>query len=216
MPKSHPVATTKDETLKAYRGKRDFRGTPEPRGGKKPKDGPHFVVQKHAARQVHYDFRLEVEGVLKSWAVPKGPSMNPAEKRLAVPVEDHPLEYAKFEGVIPEGNYGAGTVIVWDAGSFRNLNQKDGESVPMEQALRDGHADFWLEGKKLRGGFALIQTRPRVTRRREWWLLVKKNDSEADAKRNPVRDEPTSVISGLTMEELREKETKRHIENFLR
>jgi DNA ligase D-like protein (predicted 3'-phosphoesterase) len=118
---------------------------------------PTFVIQKHAASTLHYDFRLEVAGTLKSWAVPKGPSTDPREKRLAVPVEDHPLGWGDFEGVISEGHYGAGAVIVWDRGTYRNETVKDGEPVPMERALEEGHATFWLEGEKLRGGYALTR-----------------------------------------------------------
>src|ERR1700704_5126901 len=114
-----------------------------------------FVIQKHDASSLHYDFRLEVGGVLKSWAVPKGPSLDPREKRLAVEVEDHPLDYADFEGVIGEGNYGAGAVIVWDAGTYRNLDEKRS----MAEALEAGHAKFWLEGQKLKGGWTLQRIR---------------------------------------------------------
>jgi DNA ligase D-like protein (predicted 3'-phosphoesterase) len=153
---------------------------------------------------MHFDFRLEVDGVLKSWAVPKGPSLNPRDKRLAMPTEDHPMAYAKFEGMIPEGEYGAGPVIVWDAGAYRNLNQKDGRDVPMGQALENGHAKFWLEGKKLNGGFALTRT-PVGGGGREKWLLVKLKDEAADARRKPVSSQPESVISGLTIEEMRER-----------
>src|SRR5207244_701821 len=112
---------------------------------------PIFVVQKHAARNLHYDFRLEVDGVLKSWAVPKGPSTDPREKRLAMAVEDHELEHARFEGVIGKGLYGAGAVIVWDTGPYRNVTERDGREIPIDEALEAGHAVVELDGKKLRG-----------------------------------------------------------------
>jgi DNA ligase D-like protein (predicted 3'-phosphoesterase) len=153
---------------------------------------PIFVVHKHAARTLHYDFRLEVDGVLKSWAVPKGPSTDPREKRLAVAVEDHALDYADFEGTIGESNYGAGAVIVWDTGPYRNRTQRDGEEVPI--------AVVELEGRKLRGRYAL--TRTGEQRGREQWLLVKVRDDAADARRNPVSTEPKSVLTGRTIEDV--------------
>lgn len=156
-----------------------------------------FVVQKHAARSLHYDFRLEVGGVLKSWAVPKGPSTDPRDKRLAMAVEDHPLAYGDFEGVIPQGQYGAGAVIVWDRGTYRPLTD-----VPMEQALDDGHAVVWLEGEKLQGGYALTRI---AGGDRERWLLVKRRDEAADARREPLSTQPESVVSGRTIEELQQR-----------
>jgi DNA ligase D-like protein (predicted 3'-phosphoesterase) len=158
-----------------------------------------FVVQKHQARSLHYDFRLEVDGTLKSWAVPKGPSTDPRDKRLAMRVEDHSIDYGDFEGLIPEGSYGAGAVIVWDTGSYRNLTRKGGDDVPMGKALEDGHAVVWLEGHKLKGGYALTRT---AAGRKERWLLVKTRDEEADARRNPVSSRPESVLSGKTVEEV--------------
>jgi DNA ligase D-like protein (predicted 3'-phosphoesterase) len=159
-----------------------------------------FVIQKHDARNLHYDFRIEAGGVLKSWAVPKGPSTDPRDKRLAMPTEDHPLDYGDFEGVIPKGHYGAGPVIVWDTGSYRNITEKDGEEVPIERALENGHAVIWLEGQKLRGGYALN----RIGRGEdERWLLVKKRDEESDARRNPVSTQPNSVLSGKSIEQVR-------------
>jgi DNA ligase D-like protein (predicted 3'-phosphoesterase) len=160
---------------------------------------PRFVVQKHAASTLHYDFRLEVGGVLKSWAVPKGPSTDPRDKRLAMAVEDHSVDYADFEGTIGEGSYGAGAVIVWDTGPYRNATRRDGEEVPLEQALADGHAVVELEGSKLRGGFALTRT---GGGRRERWLLVKTRDEHADARRRPVSTQPESVLSGRTVEQV--------------
>ena len=158
---------------------------------------PRFVIQKHAASSLHYDFRLEAGGTLKSWAVPKGPSTDPRDKRLAMPVEDHALEYGDFEGVIGEG-YGAGAVIVWDTGRYRNLGD-----VPIEEALGQGHATFWLEGQKLKGAWSLRRI---AEGRDERWLLVKKRDEEADARRNPVSTQPESVVSGRTIEQVREQE----------
>jgi DNA ligase D-like protein (predicted 3'-phosphoesterase) len=160
---------------------------------------PMFVVQKHQARSLHYDFRLEVDGALASWAVPKGPSTDPREKRLAMRVEDHSLDYGDFEGVIPEGSYGAGAVIVWDTGSYRNLTRRDGAEVPMAEALENGHAVVCLEGRKLRGGYALTRTGGGG---KERWLLVKTRDEQADARRNPVSTQPESVLSGKTIEEM--------------
>jgi DNA ligase D-like protein (predicted 3'-phosphoesterase) len=185
--------------LTDYRRKRNFRRTPEPAGGRRRRGRPRFVVQQHDATRLHYDFRLEAGGVLKSWAIPKGPSLNPKDKRLAVQTEDHPLDYADFEGVIPEGEYGAGAVIVWDRGTYRNLTELDGQEVPTEQAIEAGHVKFWLEGEKLRGGFALTRV---GGGRRPWWLLVKMVDGAADPHLDPVREEPRSVISGRTIEEL--------------
>src|SRR5438094_8564096 len=142
-------------SLEKYAEKRDFTKTAEPKAGKsKDKSSLTFVIQKHDASRLHYDFRLEVDGVLKSWAVPKGPSTDPRDKRLAVPTEDHPLSYRDFEGVIPQGEYGGGTVIVWDAGTYRPLTDE-----PFGEALRRGHAAFWLDGHKLRGGYALERFR---------------------------------------------------------
>jgi DNA ligase D-like protein (predicted 3'-phosphoesterase) len=188
------------ESLKDYQGKRHFNRTPEPAGGQETASRkPVFVIQKHAAKHLHYDFRLEVDGVLKSWAIPKGPSTDPKDKRLAVPTEDHPLEYAGFEGVIPAGEYGAGTVLVWDTGTYRNLTEKNGEAIDLGQAVAHGHVKVWLEGAKLKGGYALSRFK---TGRDEAWLLVKMDDAEADPHRNPVADEPQSVITGRTIEQI--------------
>jgi DNA ligase D-like protein (predicted 3'-phosphoesterase) len=190
------------DTLDSYREKRNFAVTSEPSGEENAVNLPSgegvFVVQKHDASRLHYDLRLEVEGVLKSWAVPKGPSRNPKDKRLAVETEDHPLDYANFEGVIPEGQYGSGAVLVWDKGSYRNMTERDGKAVPMADALKDGHAAIWLEGKKLQGGYAL-------TRTRMGWILVKMKDSKVESSHDVLEKEPRSVKSGLTIEELWEK-----------
>jgi len=190
--------------LEEYRRKRDFRRTPEPRGKtrQRPDNGLVFVVQKHAASRLHYDLRLEVDGVLKSWAIPKGPSMNTRDKRLAVPTEDHPLEYRNFEGIIPEGEYGAGRVIVWDAGTFRNITKRDGQPVPLDQAIENGQLAIWMEGEKLNCGFAMTRIRDG---KKPVWLLVKKRDEYANAS-DPVNEQPASVLSGRTIEELDAKQ----------
>jgi DNA ligase D-like protein (predicted 3'-phosphoesterase) len=190
------------KTLRDYQEKRDFRRTPEPSpGGRKVSAEPIFVIQKHDASRLHYDFRLEVDGVLKSWAVPKGPSTDPQEKRLAIPTEDHPLEYAGFEGVIPKGSYGAGTVLVWDTGTYRNITEKNGVAIDLPEALAHGHLKVWLEGQKLKGGYALTRFK---TGKDEAWLLVKADDQEADASADLLRTRPESVLSGRTLEQIAE------------
>lgn len=189
-------------STKDYRKKRDFSRTTEPRGASdetRSRDEPIFVIQKHDASSLHYDFRIEVEGVLKSWAVPKGPSTDPTDKRLAVPTEDHPVEYADFEGVIPEGEYGAGTVMVWDRGPFRNITEKDGERQELSEALERGHALVELDGKKIKGGYALQRIGSGDETR---WLLIKMDDEHADARRNPVSTEPNSAISNRSLDEI--------------
>lgn len=180
---------TQSDALRAYREKRSLDRTPEPGGGVSPVSGSLFVVHKHAATRTHYDLRLEMEGVLKSWAVPKGPSRDPAEKRLAVHVEDHPVEYGDFEGVIPEGNYGAGAVIVWDRGQW----------VPIEdpvQGLEKGKLLFELKGYKLRGRWTLVK----IKKSEKDWLLIKERDGWVKAGEDDFAQE--SVLSGLTVEEL--------------
>jgi DNA ligase D-like protein (predicted 3'-phosphoesterase) len=190
-------------SLDEYLKKRDFRGSPEPAGdGDTGADDPVFVIQKHDASTLHYDFRLEVDGVLKSWAVPKGPSTDPREKRLAQPTEDHPLDYATFEGVIPEGHYGAGTVLVWDLGPYHNLRAEEDEPVSMPEALDEGKVEVWLEGQKLQGGYALV----RIDDADDRWLLIKMDD-EADARRNPTSTEPKSVLTDRTLEEIAAQDT---------
>jgi bifunctional non-homologous end joining protein LigD len=183
--------------LEEYRRKRDFRRTPEPSGAprRKPAAGPRFVVQQHAARRLHYDFRLELDGVLKSWAIPKGPSLDPGEKRLAVEVEDHPLDYGDFEGVIPKGEYGGGTVLLWDRGSWTPA-----EPDPAA-ALRDGKLKFALDGEKLHGGWMLVRLPKKPRDRHENWLLIKERDAAAqpDSGDAAVVDNPLSVASGRSL-----------------
>jgi len=187
----------KQDPLTTYREKRDFRVSPEPTAGgarRKRAGAPTFVVQKHAARSLHYDFRLEVDGVLASWAVPKGPSTDPADKRLAAPTEDHPLDYGGFEGVIPEG-YGAGAVIVWDRGTYRNLREQEG--ISMAESLAEGKVEVWLDGEKLRGGYVLVEMKGRGG-----WLLIKQDDAEARAGREIVDEQPASVLTGRSIDEV--------------
>jgi DNA ligase D-like protein (predicted 3'-phosphoesterase) len=187
-------------SLSEYRRKRQSGRSPEPRGrqrrrraGKKPR----FVIQHHLASSDHYDFRLEIDGVLVSWAIPKGPSTNPKDRRMARRTEDHPVEYAEFEGVIPDGEYGAGSVIVWDCGTYANRTEHE-----MTTCLGRGHLSFRLDGEKLHGGYALTRIREG---KNETWLLLKRRDDEAsdDSDRgNPVRTQPESVLSGRTLDEL--------------
>ena len=172
--------------LEEYRAKRDFSRTAEPAPpvAVAVGSGPlTFVVQKHAARRLHYDFRLEVDGVLKSWAVPKGPSLDPSAKRLAMEVEDHPVEYGGFEGVIPESEYGGGTVMLWDHGTY----EPDADDVGM--ALRAGELRFTLHGKKLHGGWVLVRTGGRR------WLLIKRKDDAASKTVDVATEKPRSVVS---------------------
>jgi len=200
-----PTARDK-KPLAAYQHQRDFEKTPEPEGGKpKPTAYPIFVVQKHAASHLHYDLRLEVDGVLKSWAVPKGPSPDPAEKHLAVAVEDHPLEYADFEGVIPEGEYGGGTVMVWERGVYANLREAPGKTHPttMAEAIAEGKVEVFLEGTKLKGGYALIRTRMGGADKN--WLLFKMKDKLASSGPDDRGDDAKSALTGRTMAEIRGK-----------
>ncbi|WP_369194218.1 DNA polymerase ligase N-terminal domain-containing protein [Streptomyces djakartensis] len=186
------------DRLRDYRGKRDFGRTGEPEGsGAAPGRRPRFGVQIHDASTMHFDFRLQVGDVLKSWSVPKGPSADPRDKRLAVPTEDHPLEYEDFEGVIPRGEYGGGTVIVWDRGTFEPLSHdRRGRPVDFAESLERGHATFRLHGSKLRGAYAL--TRFRGGGGEEAWLLVKRaGGSRTRGAPDPRR--ARSAVSGRTL-----------------
>ncbi|MFE5486129.1 DNA polymerase ligase N-terminal domain-containing protein [Streptomyces sp. NPDC056527] len=200
------MPATAQDALALYRSRRAFSTTSEPEGGihPEPSDGdPAFVVQIHDARSMHFDFRLEADGVLKSWAVPKGPSGRPRDKRLASPTEDHPLEYRTFEGVIPEGEYGAGTVIVWDEGTYRNLTTgRDGRDIPLGQALVQGHASFHLNGRKLHGDYALTRIREDREGDREAWLLVKQADRRASSHGAPDPRRARSARTGHTLRQV--------------
>lgn len=157
-------------------------------------EGGIYVIQKHDARTLHYDFRLEVDGVLTSWAVPKGPSLNPAEKRLAIRVEDHPLDYAEFEGTIPEDEYGGGAVMVWDKGSYNNIN-----ALPLAEALSQGRLEIFIKGQKLHGRFAVIRTGPEGSKN---WLLIKMKDDHADREVDITEKAPRSAKTERTLEEI--------------
>ncbi|MBM7418622.1 MULTISPECIES: DNA polymerase ligase N-terminal domain-containing protein [Chryseobacterium] len=168
--------------LKDYNNKRKFDETTEPKGKtKKSKDQLIFVIQRHAASRLHYDFRLEMQGVLKSWAVPKGPSLNPEDKRLAMMVEDHPYDYKGFEGKIPEGNYGAGQVEIWDSGTYEPLDEtsKISDEKELLKELKAGSLKFILHGKKLKGEFALVKMK---NAENNAWLLIKHKDKFAEEK----------------------------------
>jgi len=181
--------------LTEYKKKRKFDKTPEPGPKeKRTRTGRMFVIQKHRATQLHYDFRLEVDGVLKSWAVPKGPSLDPTVRRLAMQVEDHPVDYAKFEGVIPAGEYGGGTVMVWDYGTYKPEDTND-----VSLALRKGELKFSLNGKKLRGSWVLVRTRDRQ------WLLIKHRDYYTTAE-EVTEVAPVSILTRRTLAEIAEDE----------
>jgi bifunctional non-homologous end joining protein LigD len=189
-------------SLLEYKRKRNFQKTPEPAGKVKSSKGTlQFVVQKHAASRLHYDFRLELDGTLKSWAVPKGPSLDPSVKALAVHVEDHPLDYAGFEGVIPEGQYGGGTVMVWDRGTW----EAEGEEAA-SQAYKRGRLKFALHGEKLKGSWALVRMGGAAGEGGKNWLLIKHDDKFAKRLKdfNLVEKKPKSVISKRTMEQIAE------------
>lgn len=162
--------------------------------------GARFVVHHHLASSEHYDLRLEIDGVLVSWAVPKGPSTDPREKRLAVRTDDHPIDYLEFEGTIPDDEYGGGSVIVWDIGTWQNHTTADDRErvVFADEAVRSGHLSFWVEGDKLAGGYTL----QRFHEEDDDWLLTKRDDDHADSRRRPTSTEPESVLSGRTVDEV--------------
>jgi bifunctional non-homologous end joining protein LigD len=198
--------TTRTGKLAEYRRKRDFTRTREPEGGRRRKSSKlAYVIQKHAAGRLHYDLRLELDGVMKSWAVPKGPSLDPSVKRLAIHVEDHPIEYNEFEGSIPEGEYGGGTVMVWDKGTYTAAGDEGDPEEALREGYRKGDFKFVLRGKRLRGSWVLVRTRGWGDRSRQGqWLLIKHRDDEADSDTDPVAEYLTSAKSGRTMEEIAE------------
>ncbi|HYA64040.1 MAG TPA: DNA polymerase ligase N-terminal domain-containing protein [Candidatus Sulfotelmatobacter sp.] len=187
--------------LDKYRKKRNFGVTPEPEGAAKPPKGKGkqlvFVVQEHLASHLHYDFRLEWRGVLLSWAIPKGPSLDPSVKRLAVPTEDHPLEYANFEGIIPPGEYGAGTVMVWDRGVWIP------DDPGVDANLKEGELKFTLDGKKLKGAWVMVRARGgwSGSSDKPYWMLIKHRDAFA-SKEDITKTKPLSAISGRTLEQI--------------
>ncbi len=192
-------ASLKTAPLAEYNAKRDFSRTREPAGTVPAARSAalHFVIQKHAASHLHYDFRLELDGVMKSWAVPKGPSLDPTVRRLAMEVEDHPISYNSFEGTIPEGEYGGGTVMLWDRGTYGP--EDEGGAASLRSGYEKGDLKIVLHGKRLHGAFALVRVkRPG----RPQWLLIKKRDEHADASRDVTEEFTTSVASRRTMDAL--------------
>lgn len=190
---------TKSDPLAPYNAMRDFAKTSEPAGKHAtPRSRDRiFMVQKHDATRLHFDFRLELDGVLKSWAITKGPSVNPDDKRLAVGTEDHPMDYATFEGVIPKGEYGGGTVMLWDRGTWTPVPGKD----PVK-TIGEGHLHFTLDGQRMRGEWLLVRMKPRGNEKRENWLLRKVADAHAGGSDDLVARELTSIASGRTMAEI--------------
>jgi bifunctional non-homologous end joining protein LigD len=196
--------STRTGKLTEYRRKRNFTRTREPKGGGRKRSVKlAYVIQKHAASRLHFDLRLELDGVMKSWAVPKGPSLDPAVKRLAIQVEDHPIEYNAFEGTIPKGEYGGGTVMVWDRGTYAAADQTDDPETTLREGYRKGDFKFVLQGKRLKGSWVLVRTRGRRGGDgRNQWLLIKHRDETADPETDPVAEYLTSAKSGRTMKEI--------------
>ncbi len=194
--------SSREQQLEEYRRKRDFSRTAEPEGGgTRSAHKPAFVIQKHAARNMHYDLRLEHDGVMRSWAVPKGPSLDPSVKRLAMEVEDHPIEYNKFEGTIPQGEYGGGTVMLWDRGTYTYGGSNPDPEQGIRQGLQKGDFKFVLNGKRLKGSWALVRMR-RDQRGKPQWLLIKHKDEYAVPGSDVAAEHLTSVATGRSMEEI--------------
>ena len=197
MARTSTTKTAAADSLATYRAKRDFDKTSEPSGATKPTSGNGFLVQKHEATRLHYDFRLELDGVLLSWAVTRGPSSDPDDKRLAVRTEDHPLDYATFEGTIPKGQYGGGTVMLWDNGTWESIAGKD-----PRKTIPEGHLHFILHGHRMKGEWIMIRLKPRGREKGENWLLRKVADEHAGGSDDLVTTHLTGVDSGLTMAEI--------------
>src|SRR5215204_6588836 len=205
-PAAKPAASGTADALLAYSQKRDFGKTAEPKGRVQGSARNRFCVQKHDATRLHYDLRLELEGVLKSWAVTRGPSLVPGEKRLAVHVEDHPIEYNTFEGTIPQGEYGGGTVLIWDRGKW----YPDGDP---HRGLAKGSFDFTLEGEKLHGRWHMVRMRGRPGDKKENWLLIKAHDEFERSPKDPdiLEEMPQSVVSGRTIPEIAAGKGKKRV-----
>jgi bifunctional non-homologous end joining protein LigD len=203
---AYVMAPVEKDLLESYQEKRDFEKTNEPKPVRVPRSKskkgqkPIFVIQQHDATSMHYDFRLEMDGVLKSWAIPKGPSTNPHDKHLAIETEDHPMKYAEFEGVIPEGQYGAGPVLIWDTGTYEDLKEMQGKDISMADMYKKGKIEIFLHGKKLEGAYALIKTKGMGDNK---WLFFKMNDEFADARKNITQSHPESVKSGKTIDSIK-------------
>jgi bifunctional non-homologous end joining protein LigD len=193
--------SSKSKPLAEYKRKRDFTKTAEPEGKatrRRSTRGLRFVIQKHAASHLHFDFRLELDGVMKSWAVPKGPSYDPSVRRLAMEVEDHPIEYNAFEGTIPKGEYGGGTVMLWDRGTYEP--EGGGGADALREGYERGDLKIVMHGKRMKGGWVLVRMRREAGRAQ--WLLIKHRDELADPDYDVVEEAVTSVASGRTMEEI--------------
>jgi bifunctional non-homologous end joining protein LigD len=200
--KKPPRVRSTESQLAEYHKKRDFAVTAEPKGGSAPiKEQLVFVIQKHAATRLHFDFRLELDGVMKSWAVPKGPSLDPSVKRLAMEVEDHPIEYNTFEGTIPKGQYGGGTVMLWDRGIYTYGDTDVAPVAGLRRGYAKGDLKIVLLGERLKGSFVLVRTR-RGDRGKNEWLLIKHRDEFAEAESDVTQRYLTSVDSGRTMEQI--------------
>lgn len=192
--------------MKSYNEKRDFSKTKEPKDGlsEKKSGEPIFVIQKHEASHLHFDFRLEINNTLKSWSVPKGPSTDPSVKRMAIPTEDHPIAYADFEGSIPEGEYGGGTVMIWDRGHIKSIKKdEDGNEVSLEESFNSGNLEILLHGKKLKGGYNFVKMKGGKMSGN--WLLIKQKDTHAGDQVTSGL-ETRSVVSGRSLEEIAEAE----------